>query len=66
MPERVYRNGERVEVCRENQDQWVRAMVFGFEKRDGTWKYYVQRSNHPACDANDPSCWYADDRIRAA
>jgi hypothetical protein len=67
MPERTYRNGERVEVCPPNQEVWVRAMVFGFAKRDGAWKYYVQRSgSYPACDVNDAACWYPEDGIRAA
>lgn len=62
---RVYRNDSRVEVLQAS-GEWARAMVFGFESRDGVWKYYVQRSGFPACTATDPTCWYTIDEIRAS
>ena len=45
--------------------EWIQATVYGFEERDGVGRYYVQRLGYAACNANDPTCWYTAEHMRA-
>jgi len=65
MNQRRYPDGVEVEVLRPS-GEWVRSTVYGYQDRQGVWKYYVQLHGFAACSPDDENCWYADARIRPA
>lgn len=64
--QRIYRDGARVEVWRERRGEWVLGTVYGYELRDGAWKYLVQLSGYVAMDASDPTSWFLASEMRPA
>lgn len=64
LEKRIYHDGAHVEVWREERQKWVRGEVFGYEHREGAWRYLVQLSGFPAMQANDPSSWFTAAELR--
>jgi hypothetical protein len=64
--ERIYEDGDEVEVWRPIPRDWAPGVVWGGEVKDGVMKYFVQISGAAAAQAVDPEHWYPADRLRAA
>jgi hypothetical protein len=64
--QRIYPDGARVEVWRPNRKEWVSGTVYGYEPRDGTWKYFVQLAGYHAMQPSDPTSWFSASEMRSA
>ena len=63
---RIYPDGARVEVLKQPRGEWVPGTVYGYEQRDGVWKYFVQLSGYMAMQASDPTSWFSASEMRPA
>jgi hypothetical protein len=64
--QRIYQDGARVDVWCKNRSDWVEGTVYGYEERDGVWKYLVQLSGSVAMVPSDPNSWFTGDEMRSA